>query len=710
MERLFKQILLTFALFFAAYSADTHLGGGVYLFDKTVDPTSSVVRVSISEDDVQRLVNPKYNEDSAAKIFEEELWNIVKNKIYSKFNDDFDFIFCVLNSTSTGQLGFQGIMMPLRIDYSNVDLSYPNGGNIESYDQWGSDDKLKGVFYLPKYDAIKNGPSLHEFAHQWGAYILNEVFAHWGASGAGGQLGGFKYVRTLGHNQYQGSIDENWNSGFAEKGYSKNVIPYSDIELYLMGFKSAQDLRNANFKLDVYLNNGKTPSDISNDGKFTANKINSYTIDDLMKNFGGKERNPDFSKSQKNFKVLTVLMSLTDTIGQTIFSERAARSVEDINWFAAKTEYKGGYYNFYQATNKIGSIDVTGIKNSVKADIDTSNPDPNPAPQPAPKPKPANLTVLPVSLNLVEGYEDTSFVVSISNTGGEKVQLKDINVSGDKFVRKSTGGTWIQPLSALDSWVFAPVVGLAKGNYSATVTASFEEHPDMTAEIDLVVRAKTDPVPSSANLEIEPVILNYPENYGDSTVVITLINDGEINAFIDENSVISTGGDEKFIVRFSSGSKVISPNYENKTWVLYVKSGLAKGAHRGEITLTYDDGKVASCEILLNVVNDLTPLKEAKTQNEKYGVFFDKNPVSHIAQINLKSQEKTKSVKISVFDNLGNIVFVEQSRQAQKKHFVWNLNNLSGKKVANGAYLVVAECAGIDGRVYSYSAKIGVKR
>jgi len=727
MERLFKLILLSSALFFTGYCADTHLGDGVYLLDGNIDPNNSVVKVSISSEQIQKLVRKDfiYDEDSVRVLtFQKELWDISRNKIYSKFNDDFDFIFYVLNSTSIGQLGFSGRMMPVRIDCANADIYVPKGGNTENYEKWGSDNKLKGVIYFPLYNAIKDGPSLHELAHQWGAKVSPDVLGHWGASNAGGQLGGFKYVKALGNNQYQGSITGDWDRGFGKDGYSKNVYPYSDIELYLMGFKSAQDLRNSNFKLDVYLNNGAAPKSVTSDGIFTADKINSYTIDDLMKNFGGKERDPNSSKSQKNFKVLTVFLSLTDTVGQTIFSDRTNKIVEDINWFTQKTEYSGGYYNFYQATNKVGSIDAGGLKNSVKAGIDKSNPDPNPAPAAIiiPEPKPANLTVLPVSLNLVEGYGDTSFTVSVSNSGGLVVVLKDINISGANFTKKSTGGTRIFPYSTQNSWTFAPVGGLAKGRYSGTISASFEDYADLSVQVELVVRGKTDPAPSPANLTISPIILNYPLNYGDSNVVIAINNDGEINAVLDKKGVSSTGGNGKFYIYPSSGSAVFLPNYENKTWFLMVKSGLDEGTYSGEITVKYDNGKSAAGEILLNVGGDLdtgndsntddgsTPLKEPKPRNKKYGVFFDKNPVSEKVQINLKPHEALKLVKISIYDYLGNIVFVEESRETGKNEFVWNLNNLSGRKVANGTYFVVAECAGIDGKLYGYSAKVGVKR
>jgi len=42
--------------------------------------------------------------------------------------------------------------------------------------------------------------------------------------------------------------------------------------------------------------------------------------------------------------------------------------------------------------------------------------------------------------------------------------------------------------------------------------------------------------------------------------------------------------------------------------------------------------------------------------------------------------------------------------------FVWNLKNKAGRFVGNGSYLVVAQGKGLNGKVYAYSAKLGVKR
>ena len=41
---------------------------------------------------------------------------------------------------------------------------------------------------------------------------------------------------------------------------------------------------------------------------------------------------------------------------------------------------------------------------------------------------------------------------------------------------------------------------------------------------------------------------------------------------------------------------------------------------------------------------------------------------------------------------------------------VWDLRNSAGRLVANGTYLVIAEVRGANGKIYAYSARLGVKR
>jgi hypothetical protein len=86
---------------------------------------------------------------------------------------------------------------------------------------------------------------------------------------------------------------------------------------------------------------------------------------------------------------------------------------------------------------------------------------------------------------------------------------------------------------------------------------------------------------------------------------------------------------------------------------------------------------------------------------------LEKNIVSDKAQMRivLPDGDKVVSAKIIVYDNVGNIVFETNSAKA-----VWDLRNYASREVANGTYLAVAEVKGISGKVYAYSAKVGVRK
>jgi hypothetical protein len=196
-------------------------------------------------------------------------------------------------------------------------------------------------------------------------------------SNAGGQLGGFKYVRVVeensggvaGRTKYQASMYDNTNrldgsfiyGGFGDYANGGNSIPYSDIELYLMGFVSAEELREKNFRLDIYSGNDYDES--FDDGYFYSKKVTSYTIDDIIELNG--QRVPNSGASQKQFKVLTVI--LTEAGEESRFSE----IIKNIRWFSGPQddnsypEYRS-IYNFSKATGGVGSLVASDIKSSLK--------------------------------------------------------------------------------------------------------------------------------------------------------------------------------------------------------------------------------------------------------------------------------------------------------------------------------------------------------
>ena len=346
------------------------LGDGMYLWSSD-DQTSSVLEVKVNASQWGSLKS--YNTFSG-------ILNSITQNIYSKCNDDFDFIFFVLNTPQDqsiiNSLGIYGVNVSISNNIQGIGRSQYS--NSEYY---GSDGKLKSMMYFPYAEAILLGPALHELAHNWAAFIVDtyapdntSLNGHWGISNADGQLGGFKYVRVVqencdgipGKTLYQASRNPETNPdgsfkypGFGDYANGGNSLPYSDIELYLMGMKSAQELRNSGFRLDIYSGNDYN-SETFGDGYFYSTTKTSYTIDDIIAKCGA--RIPDASVSQKQFKVLTVALSLDNTT-QSYVSD----IMQAVDWIAGSandTSYYPWLYNFRQATNNVGSLVTNDIKNS----------------------------------------------------------------------------------------------------------------------------------------------------------------------------------------------------------------------------------------------------------------------------------------------------------------------------------------------------------
>jgi len=119
---------------------------------------------------------------------------------------------------------------------------------------------------------------------------------------------------------------------------------------------------------------------------------------------------------------------------------------------------------------------------------------------------------------------------------------------------------------------------------------------------------------------------------------------------------------------------------------------------------------ICGIESETEVVEVDCPVSIIPNQNNdsNYGVKFAKNIVSDKAVINVVAPEKAVETKVVVYDAIGNIVFNASVRGDEE--ITWNLKNNSGRFVANGGYLVIAEVKGINNKVYPFSAKLGVNR
>jgi hypothetical protein len=108
-----------------------------------------------------------------------------------------------------------------------------------------------------------------------------------------------------------------------------------------------------------------------------------------------------------------------------------------------------------------------------------------------------------------------------------------------------------------------------------------------------------------------------------------------------------------------------------------------------------------------------TQIRDVKKSDGRQGIRLAKNIVSDKAEISviLANGEKAKDIQIAVYDMTGNIVYNGRGEVGSHTAAVtWNLTNNAGRFVANGTYLVVAQAKDKNGRIYMYSAKLGVKK
>ena len=282
--------------------------------------------------------------------------NYLMKDVYSHFKDDFDFVFLVQNEAVTS-LDYLGSYRGISNDVMGI------SEDEEGYDSTkyvGSDGNLKSVIYFPTKTGVCCGPSLHELMHHWGNYSLStgslkastfdtnvihpedamdeqHAGSHWGVSSVNGQLGGFD-LETL------EELGDNWYTAkpFGTYANGGNSIPYGNFELYLMGLIPPDEVD------DIVLFRGlsATAGDFFNEKKWYAEKKVIVTVEEIIEKLG--PRAPDHNKSQKEFKILTLVLTdepLTEKEWSN-FSSQAKEFEDTFSWATGD-----------RATAKLGDLD-----------------------------------------------------------------------------------------------------------------------------------------------------------------------------------------------------------------------------------------------------------------------------------------------------------------------------------------------------------------
>ena len=302
---------------------------------------------------------------SFSDFFEAKYDKEICKAIYSKFEDVFDFILFLYN-TSGEEFSYGGFSYPVNIDIKGIGCE-----NINTSASYGSSGKLKGINHLTLRTSIFSaGPFLHELAHYWGAAFIGQEHAtvhgsyetpiHWGTSDINGILGGFDYS-TLERNvdgnpnKYRASCDRAKEWGY--DGFSQELSSgyFAPLELYLMGLLPSSDVPDMHVFKDVKIEN-----ETWGDGTFYANSEITYTIEDFITRYG--VRQPDYQSSQKDFRALVVVV--TD---KPVSREHWSLIQSDILKQEKQGEVNDKYQsNFWEATGGRATLTLSGIDKFLK--------------------------------------------------------------------------------------------------------------------------------------------------------------------------------------------------------------------------------------------------------------------------------------------------------------------------------------------------------
>lgn len=232
-----------------------------------------------------------------------------------------------------------------RVRNDVVGLGYPLYHDGYRY---GSTTRLRSVIMLREVRNLRDGPSLHEIAHHWGATLLPTVQGgHWGFAGVGGQLGGWSpgTLEEVEPGRYRGQGPT--GMPFHTVANGGNRLPYAPLELYMMGFLPLDSVS----PVEVAVNG--LPFDMT-DGVFLADSIRVVRRDEIL---GGTERDPSWLEAPRAFRALYVVVS-----PDPLDADAVDRLGADVREFARTgPDDRPDVFNFWEATGGRATIRFDGI-------------------------------------------------------------------------------------------------------------------------------------------------------------------------------------------------------------------------------------------------------------------------------------------------------------------------------------------------------------
>ena len=282
----------------------------------------------------------------------------------------FDVIFFVSNTKEK----------PAKLPYAAILSGVSNqiegiGKSLGTDQSFGSNSKLKAISHFGYIDGIKHGPSLHELSHIWSNHILKTKItgcspsdfkcdslidvsggAHWNISNVTGHAGFYYGIKSLNceKDTFKRVPIDCTPPGvdYTVTRCGGNMWAYAPLELYLMGLISKDKVP------DIETYSGFEKTDIQ--GEFKIKNITHSTIEDIIKEFG--ERKPSFEDSQKEFRILTILITTRNPTNDEWTALR-----DQMQWLTHEgTDDNPILFNFWEATGGRASLVSDGLLSLIK--------------------------------------------------------------------------------------------------------------------------------------------------------------------------------------------------------------------------------------------------------------------------------------------------------------------------------------------------------
>ena len=210
-------------------------------------------------------------------------------------------------------------------------------------------------------------------------------------------------------------------------------------------------------------------------------------------------------------------------------------------------------------------------------------------------------------------------------------------------------------------------------------------------------------------VEIEKTLFDTLEYPDLDSIVLSLI---DFDNFVLEDNRTSIFGNQEPILKLDSigdpfrFSRSSLDLLRYRIYLLTIETG----------GMTADNYRIADTTFVIRSADTAVFIRNRQADDSRFGIVLENAVVTDLARISVVTPEPA-TVNLAIFDALGNIVFSETAAYGRVSNpplhssvILWNLANQSGRYVANGAYLIVAEATGVSGRRYLYSTRIGVNR